>query len=55
MFLRRSMYGKHIQKPYRILPFTLKEIEQRRFNERLDELMTADVDTLKEVYKTTSR
>ena len=32
-----------------------KEIEERQFNERLDELMTADVDTLKEVYKTTSR
>ena len=51
MLLSRRMGGKHIQKPYRNLPSRLKEIEQRRSNERLAELMTAEFNMLKEVYR----
>lgn len=51
MLLSRRMYGKYIQKPYRNLPFRLKEIEDAQFDARLDELMKADIETLKDVYK----
>jgi formate hydrogenlyase subunit 6/NADH:ubiquinone oxidoreductase subunit I len=51
MLLSRRMYGKYIQKPYRNLPLRLKEIEDGRFHERLDELMAADINKLKEIYR----
>ena len=51
MLLSRRMYGKYIQKPYRNLPFRLKEIEGGKFDARLDELMSTDIEILKDVYK----
>ncbi|MFH1351398.1 MAG: 4Fe-4S ferredoxin [Pseudomonadota bacterium] len=51
MLLCRRVYGKYIQKPYRHLPMRLKQIENREFDGPVAELMTLDMDTLKERYK----
>jgi ferredoxin len=49
--LGRRLYGKYLQPRYRNLPSRLKAIEEKEFDERLDELMAADKETLTEVYK----
>jgi formate hydrogenlyase subunit 6/NADH:ubiquinone oxidoreductase subunit I len=51
MLLCKRLYGKYMQKPYRNLPSRLQEIESGQFNARLDELMEAKVDQLKDEYK----
>jgi ferredoxin len=51
MLLCKRLYGKYIQKPYRNLPSRLKEINSGQFKARLDELMDADIDQLRELYK----
>ncbi|MFH1252641.1 MAG: 4Fe-4S dicluster domain-containing protein [bacterium] len=51
MLLCKRIYGKFIQKPYRNLALRMKEIKDGQFDQRLDELMTADLNELKEIYK----
>ena len=50
MLLGRRLYGKYIQEPYRNLPFRLKEIDDGKFDAKLDELMRADMEVLKDAY-----
>ena len=48
--LARRLYGKFIQKRSQNLERRLKEIEEGKYEEELNKLMTMPIDKLKEVY-----
>jgi ferredoxin len=51
MLLARRIYGKYMLSPFRYVPIRLKQIETGEFEARLNELMTSDIETLKDLYK----